>query len=593
MNTEVKMSWLNSLGDLPHHLEYPEHSMWDQVRKVAEKYPDLAAYIFFGRKVRYRKFVEQVESYARSLRAVGVQPGDTVTIALPNCPQGVLLFYALNRIGAVSSMIHPLSAENEIEYFIKESGSRHAVTMDMFYGKFAAIRDRVELDNLLVVSIKDVVNPIVRAGYVLTEGRKIPDIPKDAGILTYRDFIAAGKTFSGELDTPRDCHDTSVILFSGGTTGVSKGIRLSSYNFNALAAQTLGANPRCVPGDKMLTVMPIFHGFGLGMSVHSILGNGGCCILVPRFTPQTYVAMLLKYRCNYIAGVPTLYEALVRMPEMLKANLYYLKGVYSGGDSLSVDLKKRIDRFLEEHNSPVPVREGYGTTECVTASCLTPEHNPREGSIGLPMPDMFYKIVAPGTDTELEYGKEGEICIAGPTVMLGYIGHEEENAKTLRLHSDGKTWLHTGDLGVMDPDGFVYFRQRLKRMIVTSGYNVYPSQLENVFDSSELVNISCAIGVPDPIKVQKVIMYVVLNKGVADDDSTRVILREYAKKSISKYAMPREIIFRDELPKTLVGKVNFRQLENEYLADHPEVRKFAIDIGEGDLLADPPKSTKV
>ena len=359
--------------------------------------------------------------------------------------------------------------------------------------------------------------------------------------------------------------DPAVVLYSGGTTGTTKGILLSNLNFNALAAQIIATNPIFRPGDKMLAAMPIFHGFGLGVSIHSMLGNGGRCILVPRFTPESYAKLIIKCQCNFIAGVPTLFEALLRQNCMDDADLSCLKGVFSGGDSLSIELKKRFDKFLYDHNAKIQIREGYGTTECVTASCLTPLHMAKEGSIGQPFPDTYYTIVEPGTVNEVDYGTEGEICISGPTVMMGYVNHPEENEATLRVHEDGKTWVHTGDLGYMDEDGFVYFKQRIKRMIITSGYNVYPSQLENILDAHELVQMSCVIGIPDTLKIQKVKAFIMLKPGVKPSAENKAVLLDYCRKNMAKYAMPYDIEFRETLPKTLVGKVAYRQLEEEEL----------------------------
>ena len=317
------------------------------------------------------------------------------------------------------------------------------------------------------------------------------------------------------------------------------------------------------PGDRMMAIIPMFHGFVLGVSIHSMLFNGGECILVPQFTPKTYAELLKKYKPNFIAGVPTLFEALLRLDGLEKLDLSCLKGMFSGGDSLSVELKKRVDQFLKAHNASIEVREGYGTTECVTASCLTPYNMSKEGSIGIPFPDTYYKIVKVGTEDEVPYGEEGEICLAGPTVMLEYVGHPEETANTLRRHMDGLTWVHTGDLGIMDEDGFVYFRQRIKRMIITSGYNVYPSQLENILDANEYVHLSCVIGVKDPYRVQRTKAFVVLKPGVEKSEEVREKIREYCAVHMAKYAVPKEIEFRDELPKTLVGKVAYRILEEE------------------------------
>ena len=369
-------------------------------------------------------------------------------------------------------------------------------------------------------------------------------------MILWKDFIAGGRKFAGDPRVSREANAPAVILYSGGTTGITKGILLSNLNFNALAAQIIATNPIWNLGDKMLAIMPMFHGFGLGVSIHSMLANGGCCILV-------------KHKPNFIAGVPTLYEALLRIPNLEDLDLSCLKGVFSGGDSLPPELKKRFDKFLKDHGAKIEVREGYGTTECVTASCLTPLTKAKEGSIGIPFPDTYYKIVKVGTEEEVPYGEEGEICLAGPTVMLEYVKHPQETAQTRRVHADGMTWIHTGDLGVMDEEGYIYFRQRIKRMIVTSGYNVYPSQIENILDAHEAVHMSCVIGVKDPYKMQKVKAFVVLKPGFEPSDTTRDMLMDYCRKHIAKYAMPYDIEFREDLPKTLVGKVAYRVLEEE------------------------------
>ncbi len=571
MSCEVKTPWVKNLGDVPAHLEYPDCSMYEALEQIAKQYPDYTACVFMGRKTSYRQLVNDINLCARALKSTGIRRGDKVTIAMPNCPQAVTMFYAVNLVGAIANMIHPLSSEKEIEFYLKESGSISAITLDQFYHKFEAIRQNVEnLDNIIIASIKDALSQPIKAGYMLTEGRKMEKIPKDAPIIRWNEFLNRGRSYRWKYIANVKATDPAVILYSGGTTGTTKGILLSNLNFNALGRQVIATNPMFRPGDKMLAAMPIFHGFGLGVSIHTMLVSGGCCILVPRFTPASYAKLLVKHRCNLVAGVPTLFEALLRLPGMEKADLSCLKGVYSGGDSLSVELKKRMDKFLYDHHATVQVREGYGTTECVTACCLTPSHMAKEGSIGLPFPDTYFKIVKPGTQEELPYGEAGEICLSGPTVMMGYLGHPEENAQTLQKHADGLTWVHTGDLGTMDDDGFVYFKQRIKRMIVTSGYNVYPSQLENIFDAHEIVQMSCVIGVPDSLKMQKVKAFIMLKPGVLASQENKDVLMAYARKHIAKYALPYDIEFRTELPKTLVGKVAYRVLEEEELAKMAE-----------------------
>ncbi len=562
----AKTPWKDAMGEVPMHLDYFEGSMFEGVARIAELYPNNIAFDFMGKSTTYKKLVQDIEKCARSLRTIGVRAGDRVTIAMPNCPQAICLFYAVNLVGGIANMIHPLSAEKEIEFYLNASHSVTAITLDQFYHKFESIRQNTEVVNIVIASIKDALSTPIKAGYMLTEGRKIRKIPEDAPIIRWEEFIRLGHACSWNYKVEREGNDPAVILYSGGTTGTTKGIVLTNRNFNALAAQIIATNPMFRPGDRMLAAMPLFHGFGLGVCIHSMLFNGGRCILVPRFTAQSYAKLITKYRCNFIAGVPTLYEALLRLKSMEKADLSCLKGVFSGGDSLSVELKKKFDKFLYDHKAVVQVREGYGTTETVTACCLTPTNLFKEGSIGIPFPDTYIKIVEPGTDRELPYGEEGEILLAGPTVMREYADNPEETAATLRTHADGLTWVYTGDLGTMDEQGFIYFRGRAKRMIVSSGYNVYPGQIENILDAHEKVQMSCVIGVPDAYRMQKVKAFVMLTPGTPATDETKEELLGYCRKHIAKYAMPYDIEFRDELPKTLVGKVAYRKLEEEELA---------------------------
>lgn len=567
----AKTPWKDYLGDVPMHLTYFEGSMFEAVALIAEKHPNAVAFDFMGRSTTYQKMMREIETCAKALKTIGIREGDKVTIAMPNCPQAIYLFYAVNLVGGIANMIHPLSAEKEIEFYLNDSDSVTAITLDQFYHKFERIRTNTKVVNIIIASIRDELSRPIKAGYMLTEGRKIEKIPDDAPVIRWKDFMKMSKHCFYNYKVPRRSDDPAVILYSGGTTGTTKGIVLTNRNFNALGQQVIAANPMFRPGDKMLAAMPLFHGFGLGVCIHTMLSQGGRCILVPRFTPESYAKQIVKYRCNFIAGVPTLYEALLGLSSMNGADLSCLKGVFSGGDSLSIELKKKFDRFLYDHKSIVQVREGYGTTETVTACCLTPPHISKEGSIGLPFPDTYIKIVKPDTDEEVPYGEEGEILLAGPTVMAEYMNRPEETKQTLRTHDDGLTWVYTGDLGVMDEQGFVYFKGRAKRMIVSSGYNVYPGQLENILDAHDYVQMSCVIGVPDAYKMQKVKAFVKLAAGVKPSEAVKLELLEYCRKHIAKYAMPYDIEFREDMPKTLVGKVAYRALEEE------ELRKDAVE----------------
>lgn len=561
---QPKTPWISHYGDVPFHLEYPKDSMSGVVLATAEKYPSLPALSYMGRIIPYSLLEKNIKITAKAFASIGIKEGDKVTVCLPNIPQAIYCLYALNHIGAIASMIHPLSAESEIEFYLRTAGSKCAITLDQFYPKFEEVMKKYPLEKLIIASAGSELGTVKKVAFSLMNLGKTPKLPKNDTVMKWNEFFALGKKFKGDEPKVKKCdNDVAVILFSGGTTGTTKGIMLSNLNFNALALQTAAMSHYDIHAMKMLAAMPVFHGFGLGVCIHTMMVAGGLSILVPRFNVKAYANLIKTEKPNFIAGVPTLFEAITRNPYLDGVSLDFLRGVFSGGDSLSVELKKKFDKFLDDHGSPVHVREGYGTTECVTASCLTPYCEEREASIGLPYPDTYYQICSVGTCEEVPYGEEGEICLCGPSVMIGYMNNEAETANTLRTHADGNVWLHTGDLGKMDEDGFVYFKQRIKRMIITSGYNVYPSQIENILDAHPKVQMSCVIGVKDPYKMQKVKAFIVLRDGIKPSEDIRQELHEYCKKNVAKYALPYQIEFREELPKTLVGKVAYTVLEKE------------------------------
>lgn len=574
MNTP-KAPWLKYFGDMPAHLDYPKGSMYEAVREsaVTKKKMNSVAYEFQGKKTNYKQFLNKIDVLGKAYKSIGIDEGDMVTVCMPNTPQGVDTFYALNRIGAVPAMIHPLSAVGEIAFYINSTQSKAVLVVDLFYEKvLEALKQVKHPVKVVVAHIKDELPFPLNMLYPLTVKKKPAPLPKDnKNVIDWSDFISGGKKVKLSDKFPK-AEDTAVILFSGGTTGTSKGIQLTNLNMNALAAQVAANAGFTMEGLRMFSVMPLFHGFGLGVGIHTALMASGTCIIIPQFTIKTYARDVKKYKPNVIVGVPTLYEALLRS-EGFDFDLSFLRGMFCGGDSLSVELKKKVDKFLKDHNATIQVREGYGTTECVTASCLTPYDTYREGSIGIPLSDTYYSVVDPHNDKELPYGEEGEICICGPTVMKGYLNNAEETASTLRRHEDGNLWLHTGDLGYMDEDGFVYYKQRMKRLIIVSGINVYPSQVENAIDAHPDVLLSCAVGIPDPYKMHVVKAFVVLRQGVEPSDKIKEEIIENCKKNVSRYGVPREIEFRTELPKTLVGKVAYRVLEEEEAAKYEEKKK--------------------
>ena len=564
MGISASAPWTKYYGTTPISLDYPHKTMFQLLSQTAERSPNSIAYIFQGKQTTYAQFMNRIDAAAKGLYHMGIRKGDKVTICMANTPQALDCFYALNRIGAIPNMIHPLSASEEIAFYLNFSKSKAILTLAQFYEKVASIQDKLESPTkILIARIADELPLPLNLLYPLTAGGKADKKPAGSGYTLWYDMVKAGKDATLPADDGK-YDDCGAILYSGGTTGTTKGIMLSNLNFNALGLQTIAASGfGSIVGMKMLSVMPVFHGFGLGIGIHTALIGGATCILIPQFNVKTYAQTLIKEKPSIIPGVPTLFEALLRAEDLRGQDLSFLKGIFSGGDSLPQELKKKVDAFLKEHGCAEQIREGYGTTECVTASCLTPKDYARPGSIGVPFPDVYYKIVTPGTTEEADPNTEGEICISGPTVMMGYMDNPEETASTLRRHYDGRIWLHTGDLGHMDQDGFIYFRQRMKRMIISSGYNIYPSQLENIIDGHEKVLLSCVIGVKDQYRGQQVRAYVVPMPGIEPSEELKKELLDYCTGKIAKYALPRQIEFRTELPKTLVGKVAYRVLEEE------------------------------
>lgn len=560
---EDEPEWFKFYDDVPHHLTYPNYSLYKMIEKAADKYPKYCACNYFGNKMTFSKFMDEIEDVAKALKVVGVELNDRVTICMPNTPEAVTTFYAINKIGAISSMIHPLSAENEIKYYLDITQSKILFTIDLAWKRIKNIIRDTSVEKVVVLSVKSKMPKYMQVAYNVTKENKIEKPIYNESIINWDTFIKNGKDYNKNTYIAKTGSDEAVVLYSGGTSGTPKGIRLSNYNFNSVALSGYHACNCLKPGDKVLSIMPIFHGFGLGVCIHTALAFGCQSVLIPQFSAKEFHKLIKKYKPNFIIGVPTLYEALLNNKKTKHMDLSFVKCAISGGDSLSINLKSKIDTFFREHGSKIQIREGYGLTEAVAGICLTPKDFYREGSIGVPYPDTYFKIVKPGTTKECKVNEVGEITIYGPTVMLGYLKNDKETKETLKKHKDGLTWLHTGDLGYMDSDGFIYYKQRKKRMIISSGYNVYPKQIENVIDSHPDVLSSCVIGIKHSYKQEVAKAFVVLKEGYEPTEEIRSEIMNYCKKNLAKYELPYEIEFRKELPKTLVGKVAYTELMKE------------------------------
>jgi len=554
--------WLSHYGDVPPTLDYPRITLYEAVARSARAHRNATATTFYGSTLSYGELIAAIDTCASALTAVGLGRGDRITISMPTSPQGVIAFYAAAKLGAVSSMIHPLSTSSEIAEYLVMSRSRVALTLDAFYDRFAAIQGETPLETLILARISDYLPPVKRAGFWLTKGRKIPRVPADDSVIWWSALMTGA---SRDVDAaPVDTDELAAILYSGGTTGTPKGIMLSHRNFVSEAVQ-LGAWVGLGPGDTVLGVLPIFHGFGLAALINAPLMSGAKVVLVPQFSAEIVAELLRKEQITLMAGPPTLYEALARDESLANADLSSLRAAFSGADTLQAPVRERFEQVVAAGGGTVKLLEGYGLTEAVTGIMGMPMREYREGSIGVPFPDILAKICTPGTTAEEPPGTEGEICLSGPAVMLGYLDNPDATAETLREHGDGRTWLHTGDIGKMDEDGFFYFTSRLKRMIKSSGFNVYPAQVEALLYRHPAVDEACVVGVPDAAQGERVKAFVVLSGGTAATPELANELIAYCREHLIKWSCPREIVFREELPKTRVGKIDFKALVDDGL----------------------------
>ncbi len=562
--TDKKSPWLEFYEEegIPPHIEYPDCSMADMILQSAEKWPDNTAYVYYGHKVTYKNFVKKIEKTARALKNYGVKEGDRVTICMPNTPEGITMVYAVNMVGAICNMVHPLSSEKELEYYIKVAESKYVLVFDAVFDKVYRLRDTAQLERIIVVRPSDGLGFLKKKMYRLLHVKKVRLPANDNRVVLWEDFIANSYFYQGNYHEERSGADPAVIMYSGGTTGAPKAVLLSNLNINAESLCDDAMIRQIVPGATVLSILPLFHCFGLGVCIHTPLCRGMGCILIPAFSHKQFADIIKKNEPNFIVGVPTLFEALVNTklrPDDLKS----VTAVICGGDALNQTLRDKVNHYLKAHGSSAKIRVGYGLTEGSGAICLSPEDAFADGIIGVPFPDMDFKIVKNDTFKELPAGEEGEICVSGPLVMMGYLSDEAETAQALRVHDDGKLWLHTGDIGLLGEDGLIYFAQRLKRIIISSGYNIYPTHLESIINSHEGVLTSTVIGIDHVYKGQVPKAFIVLKPGYRAGKKIEREIRELLERNVPIYALPAAYEFRDKLPQTKIGKVAFRELEKE------------------------------
>lgn len=546
---------------LPKELKYFDGSMYDAVLKTAKRYPYRTALEYFRMEVSYKELIKKINKVASALKAIDVEKGDKVTICMPNTPEAVYMFYAVNEIGAVANMVHPLSSEKEIEDYLNQSQSKVMLCIDIAYPRVENIIKNTDVEHLIVVSPTRSMDFLVRAIFKLTKGRK-NHIKRSQKVITWDRFLLKSMKYTEDPHVRMGANDPAVILYSGGTTGKPKGVVLTSMNFNA---QALGAKylvPELLkPKYSMLCFLPNFHAFGMGVCMHIPLYCGMRMVLIPQFNAKKLRSYIKKYRINILVGVPTVFEYMMKI-KFGPHELRRVKGLVSGGDIVSDSLKKNINNFMETHGSKAVIQNGYGLTEAAGGMIFSAKSvADLPGAIGFPLPDSEALIIDPKTKKPVPTGDDGEILVRGLTIMKEYLNNSKETEKTF-IKIGNKKYLRTGDIGYIDERGVVYFKTRLKRMIISNGYNIYPGNVEDATLESPLVDTCACVGVPDKLRGEIVKVFIVLKPG-ATEHAAKKDLNKLYKKYLAKYEIPRELDFIDNLPKTKLGKVDFMALKNQ------------------------------
>ena len=540
-----------------------DYSMYEVIKQVANKYPrDLALY-YEGKKITFKTLLKRIDRMADILHnRLKVNKGDVIVISQPNIPETLVLFYAVNKLGAVSNLIHPFTPFNQVKAIMEKTNTKVAFLFEQRIAKEVE-RYREIADKIYVTRIEDDLPLFKKMFYhtfmnfrIRKKLGKLPSRFKFKGFKYTYSLKPTNKTVEPISPDKNRC---SVLLHSGSTTGKPKTICLNDYGFNYIAEHSdsfMSLSKEQLRGHKMLSVLPSFHGFGLCMTMHAPLANGFSSILIPKFKAEKVVEVMNKVKLTCMCGVPTIYEKLLQEPTFVNSKkLKYLHCCFCGGDYLSPELAKRFNEVMEKAGSHCRLFQGYGLTEAIAVNCVNTFNANKDGSLGKAMPDAVFKIVDED-NKEVPAGEIGEIIFKSGAIMLGY--YQDEQA-TKDCIIDG--YLHTGDLGYMDKDGFIFFKQRKKRVVKVSGVAVFPSEVEQLIESMPEVTSCAAIHIPDQ-KMQNALKVFVVAK-YFDETAMKDKILETCRKYLIRWSVPKEIEFRESLPLTMLGKVDFRSLQEE------------------------------
>ena len=539
----------------------PALSAFEYVCQRSKNHLNDTALEYYGRKFAYADLIVNVKKTAAALRGAGVKKGDIITVVSIMTPEIIALFYAADMMGATLNLVDPRYSVEGIREYIEEVDSHLLVCLNVVYERCRQAAKRTNVEKVIVLSPADSLPPLMAVGYKLTT----PDKNKYASnVIRWKQFIKGGEGQSTAAE-PYDPDHACVVVHTGGTTGSPKGVMLTDDCFNGIALQFQAYPKLFHRGQKLMNIMPPFIAYGFACGIHLPLVLGFTVIIIPNLDPAKLGSLVLKHKPEHMFGVPTHYQQLAADPKLRDKDLSFIINYAAGGDSLSRGAEQTVNDFLAAHGARYPIAKGYGMTEVSSAATVAAGLDNKPGSVGIPMVNTVVAAFEPGTDQELPIGQRGELCISGPCLMKGYYNKPEETAILLRRHPDGRVWAHTGDMGYLDEDGFVFLDSRIKRMIIRhDGFKVFPSMIENVVSRHPAVHQCSVVGCADKDHTQGRLPFVYIVLKANTTAKKKQVIRELERmcaEELPEYVQPVAYKFISSMPMTPVGKVDYRQLE--------------------------------
>lgn len=542
----------------------PDCTTFEYLYQQNKQHLNEPALEYFSRKITYADLFVNIKKTAAAFRAIGLKKNDIATVVSIMTPEIIYAFYAADLIGATLNLVDPRYSVEGIHDYIAEVDSHLLICLNVTYDRCVQAAKRTHVERILVVSPADSLSLPMAMGYKL----KNPDKNHySSNVIHWKDFIAGGQGQSTAADPVDPMDHACVVVHTGGTTGSPKGVMLTDRNFNTIAKQFKTYEFLCHRGQTLMNIMPPFIAYGFACGIHLPLTLGIKVVIIPNADASKLGSLVLKYKPQHMFGVPTHYQQLATDPRLKNKDLSFIRMYAAGGDAISVGAEENVNEFLAAHNVEFPMAKGYGMTEVSSAATAAAASITKPGSAGIPLVDTIVSVFEPGTAKELPIGEQGEICICSESIMKGYYHKPEETAAVKQVHPDGRTWVHTGDVGYIDEDGFVFVGSRIKRLIIRpDGFKVFPSMIENAISHHPAVRQCSVVGcvAKDHPQGRLPFVFVVLDPAAAD--KKRQILRELRQlcvEELPEYVQPVAYKFISEMPLTPVGKVDYRKLEEQ------------------------------